>query len=375
MYRLIATLSILLVVASYSYAIDAGFMASDPEGPVDVLRFNGDIDIDTPCEPYMIKANSDDGTLDVCTNITGHSIQLGQEVAPRVVNKSGDTILNGQVINITGAQGNRIAAGLANAADTSTKVIGVATATILDNEEGPVTLIGKVRSIDTRNFSAGDLLYLSDTVDGGITNSIPDSPSLKVFIGIAENSTVNGSLWVTISNGRPIGGLHDVALAASLGPPDDSTLLYNATSTRWEPVPHTYGELYYHNDAGTLDFATTPTIINVTGITEGVSSNMTLNGTNGTITVIDADTYTCNASLSFQSVSAADFDHHMGVNGVDQDKCHANRRIGTGTDVGNVGMTCILELSAADVITLQVSSLASETIKYESMNINCDRDK
>jgi hypothetical protein len=81
------------------------------------IGFDVTIDVDTPCSPGLIKWNSDDGTLDVCTDITGHAIQLGQETAPRVVNKSGAKINNGQVVNITGAQGNFIAVGLANAVD------------------------------------------------------------------------------------------------------------------------------------------------------------------------------------------------------------------------------------------------------------------
>jgi hypothetical protein len=376
MKRLLMLFLCLLVLPSVATGAPTAIYP-DPKILEDIktLGFDVTIDVDTPCEPGILKWNSDDGTLDICTNISGHTIQIGQEVAPRVVNKSGSTILNGQVINITGAQGNRIAAGLANAADPQARVIGVATSDIEDNAEGPVVLIGKARGIDTRNWSAGDFLYLSATEDGAITNSIPDSPNRKVFIGIAENSTVSGSIWVTISNGRPIGGNHDVALAASLGPPDDSTLLYNATSSTWEPVPHTYGEMYYHNDAGTLDFSTNTDLINVTGLTNGVFSNMALNETDGSITVIDADTYTCDASVSFQSASAGDFDHHLGVNGIDQDKCHASRRIGTGTDTGNIGMTCILELSSNDVITLMVNSAASETVKYENLNYNCDRDK
>jgi hypothetical protein len=151
----------------------------------------------------------------------------------------------------------------------------------------------------------------------------------------------------------------------------DDSLLYNGTE--WENVPHTFGELYYHNDAGTLDFSTTTALINVTGITNGLSSNMTLSGTNGSITVIDTDTYRVELSASFQSASAADFDLHIGVDGVDQDKCHANRRIGTGTDVGNAGMTCLLDLAANEVVTFMVNSAANETIKFEALNWNMDR--
>jgi hypothetical protein len=165
--------------------------------------------------------------------------------------------------------------------------------------------------------------------------------------------------------------LCDIGDVTCTGEGADDSLLYNGSE--WVNVPHTYGELYYHNDVGTLDFATTTALINVTGLTNGLSSNMTLNDTNGSITVIDADTYRVELSASFQSASAADFDLHIGVDGVDQDKCHANRRIGTGTDVGNAGMTCLLDLAASEVVTFMVNSAANETIKFEALNWNMDR--
>jgi hypothetical protein len=371
MKRLILALA-LIAIALPAYAGGINPPVYGVGNPTDSLTFT-ETDPDSPCPPYTIKSNTDDGTLDVCTNIDGHSIQLGQEIAPRVFNKSGQTILNGQVVNITGAQGNFIAAGLANASTLLTsRVIGIATSDIEDNALGPVTLIGKVRGVDTRNWAAGNSLFLSDTEDGAIVNTPPDAPSRKTFIGIAENSTVNGSIWVTIANGRPLWGANDVYNNV-VNAVADSSLLFDGTG--WAAVVHTYGEMYYHNDAGTLDFSTNTALINVTGLINGVFSNMTLSDTDGSITVIDTDTYTCDASVSFQSASAGDFDHHLGVNGVDQDKCHANRRIGTGTDTGNIGMTCILELTAGDVITLMVNSPGSETVKYEALNFNCDRDK
>jgi hypothetical protein len=328
-------------------------------------------DIAETCVAGRIKWNEDDGTSETCTDIVGHVIQHGQEIAPRVVNKAGFKILNGQVVTITGAQGNRMAVGLANAASaTTSRIIGVATSDIEDNATGPVTLIGKVRGVDTRNFSTGDLLFLSATVDGGMVNSVPDAPNRKAFIGVVESSTVSGEIWVTIANGRPIWGLHDVYNQVANAVADDS-LLFDGTA--WINIPHTYGELYYHSDIATLDFSTDVALINVTGLTNGVFSNVTLSDTDGSITIIDADTYLISLSASFRAASAGDFDLHVGIDGVDQDKCHANRRIGTGTDVGNIGITCMLELDAAEVVTFMVNSVASETIKFEALNWNMER--
>jgi hypothetical protein len=371
--RKIAILSFVLTcyLASPVFAFNTGPMYGTSYDNLPYLSFDTTIDVDTPCEPGKLMWNSDDGTVDVCTNISGHSIQIGQEIAPRVINKSGAKILNGQVVNIVGAQGNFMAVGLANAVSPLTsRVIGLATADIEDNERGPVVLTGKARGIDTRNFATGDFLFLSDTEDGGITNTVPEAPCSKVFIGIAENSTVNGSIWVNIDNGRAISSLNGVYNLVANAVKDDS-LLFDGTA--WINIPHTYGELYFHSDITTLDFITDTDLINVTGLTNGLSNNMTLSDTDGSITVIDDDTYRVELSASFRAASAGDFDLHIGVNGADQDKCHANRRIGTGTDVGNVGMTCLLDLSADDVVTFLVNSIATETIKFEALNWNMDR--
>jgi hypothetical protein len=198
--------------------------------------------------------------------------------------------------------------------------------------------------------------FLGDSDDVSVTSPI-----------VNDILNWDGSAWVN----RPVFEINEITDVSVASPQADDSLLYNGTY--WENVPHTFGELYYHNDAGTLDFSTTTALINVTGITNGLSSNMTLSDTNGSITVIDADTYRAEVSASMQSASAADFDFHVGVDGVDQDKCHANRRIGTGTDTGNIGMTCLLDLAAGEVATFMVNSAANETIKFESLNFNLDR--
>jgi hypothetical protein len=332
------------------------------------VRFN--LDETTTCQEGLIKWNDDDKTLDICTENGNVTLQTGQEMHVRGTNKTGTTLTNGQVVFINGAQGARPTFALANATteDASERTIGIVTADILDDATGYVTTTGLVRDVDTSLCPNGAVLYLSNT-PGAFTNEMPATPNHAVSLGIVVRSHADeGIVYVTVINGFEISELHDVLITSVSA---DDSLLYNGTY--WENVPHTFGELYYHNDAGTLDFATTTALINVTGITNGLSNNMTLSGTNGSITIIDADTYRAELTASMQSASAADFDFHIGVDGVDQDKCHANRRLGTGTDTGNIGMTCLLDLAADEVVTFMVNSAASETIKFEALNWNMDR--
>lgn len=165
--------------------------------------------------------------------------------------------------------------------------------------------------------------------------------------------------------------LCDIGDVTCTGQNDNDSLIYNGTE--WVNVPHTYGEIFYHSDNGTLDFSTTAALINVTGITNGVSNNTTLSGTAGTITIIDADTYSIQSSESMRAASAGTFNFHVGVNGVEQHKCHANRKIDNASSVGNVGISCLLELNAGDVLTNMVNSVGSETVKFEHLNLNVQR--
>jgi hypothetical protein len=366
----VVTLFFILIcyLASPVFAFDTPPMYGTSYDGLPYVRF--DIDATRTCEEGVIKWNADDKTMDICTENGEVTIQAGQEMHVRGTNKTGATLTNGQVVFIDGAQGSRPTFALANATseDTSERTIGIVTADILNDATGYVTTTGLVRDIDTSGLAAGDIAYLS-TTPGGFTNTSPASPNHMVSLGVVVRSHADeGIIYVTVINGFELTELHDVTITS---PQVDDSLLYNGTL--WENVPHTFGELYYHNDAGTLDFSTTTALINVTGLTNGLSNNMTLNDTNGSITVIDADTYRTELSASMQSASAADFDFHVGVDGVDQDKCHANRRIGTGTDTGNIGITCLLDLAVGEVVTFMVNSAANETIKFEALNWNMDR--
>jgi hypothetical protein len=56
---------------------------------------------------------------------------------------------------------------------TTAKVLGIATSNIPDASFGYVTYWGLVNDVDTSAFSAGDILYLSDTVAGAFTATQP----------------------------------------------------------------------------------------------------------------------------------------------------------------------------------------------------------
>lgn len=141
--------------------------------------------------------NNDTKTFDFYLDNPDVTFNLGQEQYLKGVNKTAAQINNGQVVYISGAQGNRPKIWPANASNSyhRTHLIGMATHDIPINEEGYVTTFGIVHGINTNQFSTTDIVYLSETIDGGITGS---SGIFAVKIGYALNATNNGSIFVKI---------------------------------------------------------------------------------------------------------------------------------------------------------------------------------
>lgn len=87
----------------------------------------------------VMRWNDTDGTLDLGLKGGNVTLQVGQEVVARVVNKTGADLLeaNYQVVRISSAQGQRLAVQLAQANNdaNSTDTIGIVTETIQNNQE------------------------------------------------------------------------------------------------------------------------------------------------------------------------------------------------------------------------------------------------
>jgi len=144
--------------------------------------------------------NPVDHTLDLHPDVTNATLQVGQENWLRVVNKTGVTLTDGQVVYVDDAQGNRPTVALADASATSTtacRTLGVVTADILNNAEGYVVTFGLLRGFNTSGFTDGDEVYVNSAVPGGITNVKPAAPAHCVRVGYALNSTNDGMLFIS----------------------------------------------------------------------------------------------------------------------------------------------------------------------------------
>ena len=193
-------------------------------------------------EVGKLKWNDTDGTLDLGLKGGNVTLQIGQESVIRVVNKTGSNLLesNYQAVRVTGAQGQRLKVDLAQATTDmlSAETIGLVTETISNNQEGFVTTSGLIRSINTtgslqsETWSDGDILYLSPSVAGRITNVKPTAPNHLVIIGYVVHSHANnGSIFVKVDNGYELDELHNVKITDVQ---NNDLLSYNSSLQIWE---------------------------------------------------------------------------------------------------------------------------------------------
>ena len=175
-----------------------------------------------------------EGGLNVGMKGGNVTLQVGQEMLQRVTNQTGTAMTDGQIVYVNGAAGNRmtVALALANSDTTSAGTIGVVTEAIANNGQGFITTEGMVHNIDTSAFVEGDILYLSPTTAGLITNVKPSAPNHMVIIGYCVKSNVSsGIIYVKINNGYELDELHDVEITT---PSTGQALVYDSVTTTWK---------------------------------------------------------------------------------------------------------------------------------------------
>jgi len=143
---------------------------------------------------------SGDKALSLKTDIPGSTQSLGQEFWIRVINKTGVSIPDGSLVYISGFDitSGRPTITLAKAdVEATSNTVGFTTNIMADNAEGFVTAIGFLNDLDTSTFFAGEEIFLSDTVAGGITATKPLNAVPVGFITKVDVST--GQILTTIA--------------------------------------------------------------------------------------------------------------------------------------------------------------------------------
>ena len=191
------------------------------------------VDLDTTATPAAVvgRISWDDGNGTANITLKGGNVNLavGQELVARVYNDSGVALTDGQIVYISGAQGNRVAVKLANATSeaTSAGTLGMVTEPIAIGAEGFIAIMGTVNGLNTSALTAGALVYLS-TTDGAYTTTAPTAPNHRVILGYVErvHNTV-GSIYVKVDNGYELDELHNVNITT---PTNGQVLKYNGTT-------------------------------------------------------------------------------------------------------------------------------------------------
>jgi hypothetical protein len=201
-----------------------------------------------------------DGTLMLTLKGGNSTLPIGQSEFELCFNGSATTMARGTVVQITGAQGNRIKIdrARADAEATSNHTFGFVDESIASGAEGYVLTSGLIRKLNTitdsegNALTQGDTLYLSTSVSGGYTRVKPVSPNHLVIVGFVVRVHASvGEIFVKVDNGYEIDELHNVYAPS---PANGNTLIYNSTTSRWEANSHIASGTY------------TPTLTNVTNV-------------------------------------------------------------------------------------------------------------
>lgn len=150
--------------------------------------------------------NSDDRTLDFGLG-NGVTINLPEEATKTIQNNTGTVISDGRPVMFAGTVGaSGTLLGQYAIADDSIPAeytIGITTESIINGSSGKVTTDGKVRGIQTNGANFGeswvdeDLLYISPTTAGYLTNVKPNAPNRAILVAVVVSAhATNGTLEV-----------------------------------------------------------------------------------------------------------------------------------------------------------------------------------
>ena len=137
--------------------------------------------------------NADDACLEYA--VTGGTISIGKETFDYYTNLSGVTMVDGDIVSIVGATGNRTAVDLTDATDATSaaNVIGMVTQGAANNGTVRVTKTGSVHSLNTNGRTEGGTIYVDPADPGKWTMTRPTSPNHVVSIGVVQVAhSVNG---------------------------------------------------------------------------------------------------------------------------------------------------------------------------------------
>lgn len=177
--------------------------------------------------------NPIDGTFDMGL-LNGVVLQAGQEL--HFYGKASGAIGNGQAVMFAGVEGDHLLMSLADAATINANpqyFIGIATQDFANNDFGYVTVLGKVRGLNTTSYSLGDVLYYNSTsaTDGSLTTTMPVAPNAKIEVAaVVRVHATQGILMVRPHIMPKLNQVQDVYIA---DPANNHGLFYDLANGYW----------------------------------------------------------------------------------------------------------------------------------------------
>jgi hypothetical protein len=180
--------------------------------------------------------------------INADTASIARDVIVVGKNNNPGTLTRGTVVRIVGADGNNPlidSASFINE-ELSANVFGMLSEDVLTNGFANVVVLGKVTGLNTVNFPAGELLFLSSS--GTYSTASVTPPSQSVRLGQVLRQNVNqGSIYFRAENGYELGELHNVIDTA------------NTTGELLAFTSGSYG-LWKNQSIGNLGLATTSSV-------------------------------------------------------------------------------------------------------------------
>lgn len=172
-----------------------------------------DSDISSSSPPYVAGRmfwDADASTYAIQSGVGDTTLQIGQEHWLHAV--AGQYIPNGSAVYISGSllfPGEAdyhpiVWLARADRFSVSSSVVGVSTHNITSGSHGMITTDGIIHDLDTSTFVSGETLYLSSTVDGGLTVTPPDAPRPSIEVGICLYSNSGSGLILVNPSATPV---------------------------------------------------------------------------------------------------------------------------------------------------------------------------
>ena len=245
--------------------------------------------------------NNTDGTPQTLLKGGNVILKNGVDLVARIVNKTGIDLLeaNYPVVQVSGAVGGRLSVTLAQANNDANSVdtLGIITENINNNLEGFILTVGQLLEINTtgslqsETWVDGDVLYLSPTVAGAITNIKPTGlTGHLVVLGYVEYAhAIHGKIYVKIMNGWELDELHNVYINT---PINNNILSYVTPANLWEN--RTLGQIiggvdtqYVRGDGSLATFPSSSGVTSVSALTLGTTgTDLSSTVANGTTTPV-----------------------------------------------------------------------------------------